>query len=1000
LENIVQKFVLKEWRWGLKIAIGLTAVLVSFISFHTIDVLKAFELQVLDFMMAFRGERAPSPEIILVTVDDQTVGELGSPLPAKYYPQVIRELNRYGAKVIVVDFLFMEPRDHDADSELIKLTEELGNVIYACHFGAFWDEGFEGESDNIRSPLDSVYAKYAVQPRIEANLDFIWADSAKFPHAIFLDSFDKAGLISVFEDPDGRFHRLPLFFKYREQIYPALSLVTFGEYLGFSLDSVRIQRNFWGSRLSMEALETIINIPINQRGQILLNFEGSFKIFKAFSVFQILKAKQDIEERRPPSISLHDFADKIVLLGNIETGNRDAFVTAFDGNFPGMAIQATAISNLLNGDALRQLPWYVDAGIILLFILAAYTGTRLSNNIFRIHEEGYNWLVFGTIILLFNLVAYFGLFKSLHIAPAMLKINSAFVLWVVSTSFYEKSLRVKILISQIQRLENEFREKLSHLDILTTRISSRDEQFKVLEFFIGEIERILNNPSVERPHPLEAPLLRLMENQKIIQERLENELHGLRSEKDRLENEKKRLELEMAFYKGLIKEDAKRSPEVPPLPQSHGQKLDEAKTALESYKAFVRKTRVSYHFAPDFGMVTAGMNSQPNGHSVKPKLQEIFEQITRFGTYDSTVLITGESGTGKELVARAIRRHSSRRNAPFVAVNITAIPEALFESELFGHKKGAFTGAIADRTGAFERANGGTIFLDEIGDLKPELQAKLLRVLQERKVQRIGDDKSIEVDVRVIAATNRDLQQLIQSREFRDDLYFRLDVANVHLPPLRERKEEVPHFVHFFLEEFFKKNGRQKRMTDEALMALILYDWPGNIRELQNLVERVCISTSDNEIRLTNLPEKIQKIYRDLLIEEEIPMWSAIESATGSEMNNLLVLCKEILLTGNVEQALQSGKLKLFGAPCENCFEYVKSFIDNKASLFPEEKRETLAKQTIVAMKETLFAWCKDEKLAKMDQLSTELEKLLGRTRRMIDNWKREVGVPAFYSPR
>jgi transcriptional regulator with PAS, ATPase and Fis domain len=395
-------------------------------------------------------------------------------------------------------------------------------------------------------------------------------------------------------------------------------------------------------------------------------------------------------------------------------------------------------------------------------------------------------------------------------------------------------------------------------------------------------------------------------------------------------------------------------------------------------------------------MVNAVGNGKTNGETNKPKMQEILAQIARYGPHDVTVLITGETGTGKELVAKAVHQHSGRRHADFVPRNCAAIPEALIESELFGHVKGAFTSASSDRLGAFEQAHGGSIFLDEIGELKLDLQARLLRVLQEKKVQRVGSNKLIDVDVRVIAATNSDLQKLMEEGRFRADLYFRLDVARIHLPPLRERKEDIPHLAHYFLADFNERNNRHKHFTEEALMAMICHDWPGNVRELQNIVERSCIETIDDAIWLGDLPPDIQQIYR--AATKGMPLWETVEAATRTEMSNLLHFCQELLRHGNVQQAVQSGQLQIFGIPRENCYEYIKTFIDGNASSFPQDIKEKLAKQAIVLMQDQLMAWCKDEKLGRMEELVRDIEKLLGRTRRMVDNWKREVGFPPFYS--
>ncbi|MCB0219460.1 MAG: sigma-54-dependent Fis family transcriptional regulator [Chrysiogenetes bacterium] len=239
------------------------------------------------------------------------------------------------------------------------------------------------------------------------------------------------------------------------------------------------------------------------------------------------------------------------------------------------------------------------------------------------------------------------------------------------------------------------------------------------------------------------------------------------------------------------------------------------------------------------------------------KMQHVFRLIDRVADTDSTVLITGESGTGKELVARALHLHSSRRDVPMVTVNCAAVPEDLLESELFGHTKGAFTGAIATRQGKFQAAAGGTIFLDEVGEMTPSLQVKLLRVLQEKEVTPVGSEKSIKVDVRVIAATNRDLQREVEEGRFREDLFYRLNVIPITLPPLRDRKEDVPVLIQHFLQRFSReKNMQVAGISEDAVKTLARYPWPGNVRELENLLERMVVLKGEGQLTLEDLPEK------------------------------------------------------------------------------------------------------------------------------------------------
>ena len=239
-------------------------------------------------------------------------------------------------------------------------------------------------------------------------------------------------------------------------------------------------------------------------------------------------------------------------------------------------------------------------------------------------------------------------------------------------------------------------------------------------------------------------------------------------------------------------------------------------------------------------------------------IREINDLIKQVANTQANVLIFGESGTGKELVARMIHNISARKNAPFVPVNCAAIPSELLESELFGHEKGAFTGAIAFRQGRFELANGGSILLDEIGDMPLSMQAKLLRVLQEKTFERVGSNKTITTDVRVIAATNKKLEQAIGEGTFREDLYYRLNVFPIFIPPLRERREDIAPLADLFLHNFNQDMQINCRLQDEVYAKLIAYSWPGNVRELANVIERLCILYPNKVINGHELPEKFR----------------------------------------------------------------------------------------------------------------------------------------------
>ncbi|MDA8403786.1 MAG: sigma-54 dependent transcriptional regulator [Desulfobacteraceae bacterium] len=262
-------------------------------------------------------------------------------------------------------------------------------------------------------------------------------------------------------------------------------------------------------------------------------------------------------------------------------------------------------------------------------------------------------------------------------------------------------------------------------------------------------------------------------------------------------------------------------------------------------------------------------------------IRKISSMVERVASTDSTVLITGESGTGKELIARAIHKNSGRRDSAMIIINCGSIPGELLESELFGHEKGAFTGAHRTRIGRFELANGGTIFLDEIGDMSPDLQVKLLRVLQEKCFERVGGARSIHVDVRIISATNKDLKKAIQENTFREDLFYRLNVIPITVPPLRQRKSDIPFLVDYFIRKLHEKNRwGMKHFSDQAMAALCRYEWTGNVRELENLMERISVLVEKETIDLEDLPEYISGI-EDVHDDSEMPLLGFFENGMG-----------------------------------------------------------------------------------------------------------------------
>jgi len=316
----------------------------------------------------------------------------------------------------------------------------------------------------------------------------------------------------------------------------------------------------------------------------------------------------------------------------------------------------------------------------------------------------------------------------------------------------------------------------------------------------------------------------------------------------------------------------------------------------------------------------------------------ILEQARRAAQTDATVLVTGESGTGKELIAEAIHRSSRRKDGPFIAINMAALPDTLVESELFGHTEGAFTGAAGKRAGRFEAAHGGTIFIDEIGDLKLACQAKLLRVLENHNITPVGSNENREIDVRVIAATNQNLENMVGAEEFREDLYYRLNVITIALPPLRRRREDIPVLVDYFLDEICRINGRPRPALDPELQQFLeTYDWPGNVRQLRNCIESMVVLADTPRLTMENLPAMVRKRNRRPEAAFEIPRGFTLE-----DVEKVVVLQTLDWYKGNRTQAAQSlgisvrtlqRRLKRWGDSTSG---------DSAASAVSSDKRQTV----------------------------------------------------------
>lgn len=331
-----------------------------------------------------------------------------------------------------------------------------------------------------------------------------------------------------------------------------------------------------------------------------------------------------------------------------------------------------------------------------------------------------------------------------------------------------------------------------------------------------------------------------------------------------------------------------------------------------------------------------------------PKMKEVFNLIYKLCKVDTTVLVRGENGTGKELVARAIHYNSPRKSGNFVAINCGAIPEHLMETELFGHEKGSFTGATERKIGKFQLANNGTLFLDEIAELKPDMQVKLLRVLQDKRFMPVGSTREVRTNTRIVAATNRNLEKMMQDGTFREDLFYRLNVMTIFLPPLRERKDDIIELVKHFVTSFVQKHGRKMDgISPEALQALLKYQWPGNIRELENVIERCFILETSNSIQFDSLPDQIKTAATSEVIPSQNKT-SSVKAPAGKldfdvfkeEMEKEFIVHALRVNNGRINQTVAQANI-----PKNTLLRKIRKYDINVKSFFPPEKLERLNAQ-------------------------------------------------------
>lgn len=960
------------------LAMGFTILI--FVLFQHIGFFHSINDLLLDQFILLSDNRQANENLLVIEIDDESVTKLGKPVPRSHYVKLIQKLFSLGVKTIVFDLLFIDESDSNIDSQLASTTETTQHIIHCFMFS---DE--KPDSNLFR---DRRYEKYAIQVENQAKLNVLTAQNGTFPHRKFIHEFNQAGFITTEWDYDGRSRRVPLFYEFDHRIYPNLGLVALFDYLGVAEKTVMIENSFWGRTAMVKTPDEVIKIPINSKGQVLLNFYGTLDVFKPVSLHEIINLLDAFQPTDRSQLPIPLFKDKIALIGNTETG-KDKHETPFSAEFPGVGFHSTLLSNILQDDFITEASWKINAvtsTILCLLLLGVFILYYL-----KLLKSIWTFCIIAvSLFMLHNLIAHFLLFGDYHIWLKLIQINSTYLLLFFFLLFYEKVIRLKELNTKIVQIENDIFIKKTDLEKLDQKINSQTEQYKLIQFFANELKSVFNNSTMDQPEHLEKFYPQFFERQEIIKAKLTSEIEQLKIEKEKIGKEKEKLEHEKNIYQNILNGNRSREPGFIP-EQSKTDKAMIAQQIMTGWQYFqTQRKRGKLQSNSVSGIIALTTILNEKGEKIMTPMGEIIDKINKISHFDSTVLITGEVGTGKELVANAIHQQSKRSTHRLVTINCAAIPENLLESELFGHVKGAFTDAKFDHKGAFEYADGGTIFLDEIGELKLDMQAKLLRVLQNNEIQKVGSNQTIKVDVRIVAATNKNLKKCIENNQFRSDLFSRLNVVDLYIPPLRQRKYDIPFLIQQFLNDFNRNYNKEKSFSNEAVIAAMCYQWPDNIRMLQHLVEKVCVLTSDDEIPLAALPEEIQLAYRHIFESAEVPWWSHIEEIVHHELRRLLDVCQIAIKDDSIDEFLKSQHLQADHKPLANCYEYFKAFINGIASIFPIDKRETLVRKTIVEMQEQLFHWCRQEKVGKLGDMYDMIEKMLGRSRRQIDNWRKE----------
>jgi len=863
----------KTFPWG-RIVIVACVIIVLLALYHfQFELLQQAEFKIIDAKFKFRGALKPDNPITLIAIDRKSIKELGKwPWDRRVIAQMIRDISQRGPAVIGLDLLFSSPdRNRDADEELEKAIEDSGKVVISCFFNFSSSEITIQPREEFERTLGLLSA---FRIPLITNISTREVES-KVPEAVEADANIPAvseiiagcGSYNVCQERDGRVRRIPLIVRAGGNFYPHFSAAVLKE--RFGVDNLRLVLK--GAHPLFLEIGSL-RIPMDSSGEVFVNYYGPARTFETYSASTLISGK--LPERA--------IRGRIVLVGGTSANDFQMLHTPFEPQLSSIELMATCIDNMLCARALVESPWTIE------FTVACIIGFPILLCLFM-PRRGRTLVGLGIALLFFTVFLAFNLYL---FSAANMQMNTTYPLLAIFASYLGILLHTSI---SHERRSSRLIRSVNEVGLAISSILNINELLpKILESMMRAVEVNRGMLLTCNGGGEENRNLRLVCQQNMPVAGIESEIFTyVRQIISRVCTERKSIIIGDVSSSDIDVNGVNRA-DLPTsifcVPLGHGGKslvgivymektsrgddlwdedirfidsmATQAAIAIENASMYSSLQKEEEKLREEVIHLKREVGETQRASYIVGKskaLTECLQLVERAASSDITVLVEGETGTGKELIAKAIHFTGPRKDKLFIAQNCSALPESLLESELFGHKKGAFTGAVQDKKGLFELADGGTIFLDEVADMSPVLQAKLLRVLQEGMIRPVGDVREKRVNLRIISATNKDLAEGVKAGRFREDLYYRLNAFTIKVPPLRDRREDIPLLVMQFVERIkdqLKKNITG--ITKDAMARLVAYDFPGNVRELENEIEKAVVMTTDGEaITSAVLSEKI-----------------------------------------------------------------------------------------------------------------------------------------------